>query len=119
MTISQLLFSFQGRITRSTFWLRFYLPYTIIYIICLLLDMVIGTYDKASGLGIISVIYMVAAIFPSLAVSVKRCHDRNRSGWFLLVGLIPLVNIWVLIELGFLRGTIGDNQYGPDPLPQP
>ncbi len=55
-----------------------------------------------------SFVFLVAASWPSLAVGVKRSHDRNRSGWFLLIGLIPIIgSIWLLIELGFLRGTIG------------
>ncbi len=41
---------------------------------------------------------------------------RNRTGWFLLIGLIPLVSIWLVVELGFLRGTVGPNRFGPDPL---
>ncbi|GHU87403.1 hypothetical protein AGMMS49941_10860 [Deferribacterales bacterium] len=49
---------------------------------------------------------------------IKRCHDRNRSGWFILLFLVPIVNLWAIIELGFLRGTVGDNKYGCDPLQQ-
>jgi uncharacterized membrane protein YhaH (DUF805 family) len=55
---------------------------------------------------------MVLAIYPSIAVSVKRAHDRDRSGWFVLLGLVPLVNLWVVVELGFLAGTPGANTYG-------
>ncbi|TGR16409.1 DUF805 domain-containing protein, partial [Mesorhizobium sp. M8A.F.Ca.ET.197.01.1.1] len=47
----------------------------------------------------------------------KRWHDRNKSGWWTLIGLIPIIGgIWLLIELGILEGTRGANQYGPDPL---
>jgi uncharacterized membrane protein YhaH (DUF805 family) len=56
------------------------------------------------------------AFYPTLAVSVKRCHDRNHSGWFLCLGLLPLVNLWVAIELACLTGTTGPNAYGDDPL---
>lgn len=52
-----------------------------------------------------------------LAVQVKRWHDRGKSGWMVLVYFIPLIgSFWVLIECGFLSGTAGPNQYGPDPL---
>ena len=87
-----------------------------LYILAIVMDVVAGTYDEATGFGPISGILAIIAIYPSIAVSVKRCHDRDRSGWFLLLGLIPLVNIWVLVELGFLKGTTGENKYGSDPL---
>lgn len=116
LTLGELFFSFQGRVTRSTYWLKYYLPYIAIYVLLIGLDVVAGSADTNAGIGIFSGIFALAAIWPSLAISVKRCHDRNRSGWFLLIGLIPIVNFWLLIELGFLRGTEGPNQYGPDPL---
>jgi len=87
-----------------------------LYIIALLLDSAVGAYDETVGMGVASGLFALLALYPSIAVSVKRCHDRNRSGWFLLIGLIPLVNLWVLVELGFLRGTPGENRFGSDPL---
>ncbi|HAE49771.1 MAG TPA: DUF805 domain-containing protein, partial [Tistrella mobilis] len=52
-----------------------------------------------------------------LAIGARRCHDRGRSGWFQLIMLIPLIGwIWLLVEIGFLRGTEGPNRFGPDPL---
>ncbi len=118
MSYSQLLFSFEGRIPRSTLWLKFVLPYSVIYIVCLVLDMVLGTFERTQ-VFVIATIYALLAIYPTIAVLVKRCHDRGRSGWFFLVGLIPLVNIWPFIEWYFLKGTEGSNPYGPDPLSQP
>ena len=51
------------------------------------------------------------------ALYIKRCHDRDRSGWYLLIALIPFVGLlWIWIELGLLRGTVGPNRFGPDPL---
>lgn len=62
-------------------------------------------------------VWGVLQTWASLAIAVKRAHDRGRSGWFVLVGLIPIVGgLWLLVELGFLKGTDGDNAYGPDPL---
>ena len=115
MPLSQLLFSTQGRIPRSTYW-YYSFAYVGVYIAAIILDLAIGTYDDYSGIGIVSGLVSLAGIFTGIAVSVKRCHDRDHSGWFLLLGLIPFVNIWVGIELAFLRGTEGDNQYGPDPI---
>ncbi|MGQ0485996.1 MAG: DUF805 domain-containing protein [Hyphomicrobiales bacterium] len=63
------------------------------------------------------IILVVVFLWPTLAIYAKRWHDRGKSGWWMLIILIPLIGpIWVLIELGFLRGTKGPNHYGPDPL---
>lgn len=66
---------------------------------------------------ILVVIYSIAILWAGLAVSVKRWHDRDKSGWWILIGLIPVIGtIWVLVENGFLPGTAGPNRFGPDPL---
>jgi hypothetical protein len=54
-------------------------------------------------------------LVPQLAINIKRCHDRDRSAWFMLIALVPLVNLWYLVELGFLPGTKGANHFGADP----
>lgn len=92
------------------------MPYFIGAVIVAFLDDVLGTANPADGVGVIMAVYIIAAIWPNLVVGIKRCHDRGRSGWFLLIGLVPLLNIWLLVELGFLRGTIGMNRFGADPL---
>jgi len=117
MPYSQLLFSFKGRIPRSTYWLKFGLPYMGIIVLMYLLDAGAGTFNEEVGLGIFSGLFWLIAIYPSIAFAVKRVHDRDRSGWFLLLGIIPIVNIWLSIELGFLKGTSGSNKYGDDPIP--
>jgi tetratricopeptide (TPR) repeat protein/uncharacterized membrane protein YhaH (DUF805 family) len=114
MTYSQVLFSFQGRIPRSTFWLKFYVPVMLGYLVSWFLDVKLGTSFQPGNVGVIYLLFALAAIYPSLAVNVKRAHDRGRSGWFILLFFIPLLNIWPVIELVFLRGTMGPNQYGPD-----
>lgn len=116
MTYAQLLFSFDGRISRSPYWLKYNLPVMVVALVCWVLDNLLGTSFQPGSIGVIYVIFILLNIYPYLAVNVKRCHDRGRSGWFLLVMLIPLVNLWPSIELGFLRGTLGPNQYGSDPL---
>lgn len=57
------------------------------------------------------------AIWPYLAIAIKRWHDRDKSGWWVLIGLVPLIGpIWAIVETGFLPGTDGPNQFGADPL---
>lgn len=116
LTWNQLLFAVEGRATRFDYWMRWVLPYFIGAVIAAFLDDVLGTVNPAGGLGVIMVIYFIAAFWPNLAVGIKRCHDRGRSGWFLLIGLVPFLNLWLAVELMFLRGTVGANRFGPDPL---
>ncbi len=113
--------SFEGRIGRSTYWLKFVLPYVVITIVLTIIDMTAGlTIDDGmggGGIGILSSIFSLIGIWFSLAAGAKRCHDRGRSGWFQAIMLIPIIGgIWLLIELGFLKGTEGENRFGPDPL---
>ena len=113
---SQLWLSPEGRATRFDYWMRYIVPYLIGLIIAGYLDAALSTAGPGGGPGIITLMFIIAALWPGLAVGIKRCHDRDRSGWFLLIALIPIIgSIWLLIELGFLRGTIGANRFGPDP----
>ncbi|MEA1652308.1 DUF805 domain-containing protein [Nitrospirillum sp. BR 11164] len=126
-TWSWFLLSFNGRISRGEFWLKFQIPGLILGALVILL--VLSTADSAvflrggpgnpfpPAVGALLMVISVASWWPSLAVLVKRCHDRNRSGWFMLVYLIPFVGgLWLCIELGCLRGTPGANRFGADPL---
>jgi uncharacterized membrane protein YhaH (DUF805 family) len=112
--------SFEGRIGRQTYWLKFVLPYIVALIVLTIVESVAGlTIDDGmgGGIGILSSIFSLIGIWFSLAAGAKRCHDRNRSGWFQAIALIPIIGaIWLLIELGFLKGTEGENRFGADPL---
>ncbi len=113
-SLRDFLFSFQGRIRRSEYWLRFSLPAVAVAVVLSVIDVSLGT-D-----GVLPMIFNLIILYPSLAINVKRCHDRNRSGWFMLINIIPLVGaIWYLVEVGFLRGTPGENRFGPDPVGEP
>ena len=64
-----------------------------------------------------AIIVSLVFLYPALAVYTKRWHDRGKSGWWSLIMLVPFIGpIWALVELGFLSGTPGPNQYGADPL---
>jgi uncharacterized membrane protein YhaH (DUF805 family) len=105
-----------GRINRSAYWLKFLLPYLIVLLVLLWLDKALGTLDGDAAIGLLSGAFLLLTSYFSIAVAVKRCHDRDRSGWFLLVGLLPILNLWLFVELGFLKGTVGPNRFG---LPEP
>lgn len=70
----------------------------------------------AYNTGYISMIFSLATFLPGLAVGVRRLHDRDKSGWWLLIGFIPLIGGIILIIWFAKEGTSGDNQYGADPL---
>jgi uncharacterized membrane protein YhaH (DUF805 family) len=72
--------------------------------------------DPWSTLTPLSIFLFVAPDSVAITVGAKRFHDRNRTGWLLLLFVIPILGIFVVIELGFLRGTRGPNRFGPDPL---
>ena len=106
----------KGRVSRADYWLKFYLPVMGILILAIILDIfVLGTFDEETGLGVVTSAVYLLSIWPSIAVAIKRLHDRDKSWWYLLIGIIPIVNIWITIEIYFLGGTQGNNSYGPDP----
>ncbi len=104
---------FSGRAQRAEYW-YFVLFNTIIVIILTILDAAFGLYDIQSGIGLLSGIYQLGVFIPSLAVSVRRLHDIGKSGWWLLLGLIPLIGIVILI-IWFATDSKEDNEYGPNP----
>jgi uncharacterized membrane protein YhaH (DUF805 family)/predicted MFS family arabinose efflux permease len=110
MTFSDWFISFDGRLNRSRFWLGS-LVLVPLWLGGAFIDLV-----TTESIGFFYFLGIVIGIVPTLALNIKRCHDRGRSGWFYLVALIPLVSFWYLIEIGFMKGDDGDNMYGPDPL---
>jgi uncharacterized membrane protein YhaH (DUF805 family) len=107
------VFSFDGRIGRKAFWQLSLLLFAINLVIYIPVFVVNGSDGLQIVLAVAAIaIYLVIAV-ASLATTVKRLHDRGKSGWFYLISLIPLIGaIWLLIEVGFLEGQPGDNQYG-------
>ncbi len=159
----QFYFSPAGRISRSQYWLRFMLPYLVIFFA---LDVTTALSDHASGLYVtvnaVTTVFYLVVLWPSIATLVKRIHDRNKSGWTILILFLPAmvfsvtlfawlgvafysaeqgegltfsgtlgalgvvvivlgivvlaINLWFFIEFGCLRGTVGANRFGPDPV---
>jgi MFS family permease len=111
MSLGEILFSFKGRINRATFWL-FLISIEIILILSVTAGFLL---DKKNGILAGYIIGAILIIWPMLSLNIKRCHDRDHSGIFFLISLIPILNIWYMIEIGFSRGTKDDNKYGADP----
>jgi uncharacterized membrane protein YhaH (DUF805 family) len=114
-----ILTSYDGRINRAKFWAAIGI-FIALGVIGLILDSVLGTRITLGGggqLGIIGLIISLASIYFALAVYAKRWHDRDKSGWWTLIILVPFIGfIWFIVECGILEGTKGPNRYGPDPL---
>ena len=123
--------SFEGRINRQKWWLGLIVLVIIQWIFYIVIGMIFGggmmirlnaedpeAVRQALGALMIPLLILILIfLWPTLAIYAKRWHDRDKSGWWTLIILIPLIGpIWALVELGFLRGTEGQNQYGPDPL---
>ncbi|MFT5409111.1 MAG: uncharacterized membrane protein YhaH (DUF805 family) [Verrucomicrobiales bacterium] len=110
-SMKELLFSFTGRVPRRVFW-------GVSLISALVFSVIAGiamAIDPTFGMIVVIAMY-IPLIWISLAVSIKRWHDRGKSGWWIFIGLIPFVGgIWAFVECGCLRGTIGDNVYGAEP----
>ena len=106
--------NFTERSRRKEYWL-YTLCYTIVYTIISYIDISVGTVS-ATGIGTLSTIFAIALLLPSLGVLVRRLHDTNRSGWWVLILLIPLVGMIWMIVLLCLQGTSGQNRFGEDPL---
>jgi len=105
---------FNGRASRTEFWM-FVLFNFIIAIVLSFVDRWIGTVNSLTGFGLLGGFYSLAVLIPSLAVSVRRLHDIGKSGWMLLVLLIPIIGgIW-LIVLCVFDGNPGENEYGANP----
>jgi len=99
---------FSGRARRKEYWM-FSLFQLIFIILAWIADMILGTPM------ILYFLYVLGTFIPSLAVTVRRLHDTNKSGWFILISLIPIIgSIWLLV-LMCTDSDPGDNQYGPNP----
>jgi len=101
---------FTGRARRSEYWF-WYLATFLAYVVALILDSIIGV-------PLFVVVVALGVIVPTIAVGIRRLHDTDKSGWFLLIGLIPLIGAIVLIVF-FVTDSGPDNQYGPNPKGEP
>jgi len=114
MSIRRLLFSFHGRIPRRIFW-YYTLALFAIFLAAAVMDSALRTAGQ-NGLSCGTSAVILLCALPTVAVGVKRCHDRDHRGWFLALGLVPFSPFWLWILLGLPRGTSGDNRFGADPL---
>jgi uncharacterized membrane protein YhaH (DUF805 family) len=106
--------TFEGRARRKEYW-YFVLFYVIGIFVLAIVDETAGTFVEGSDIGSFSLLFMLAMLVPSLAVLVRRLHDTDRSGWWALLNLIPLVGAIVLLVFTVLDSQPGANRFGPNP----
>jgi uncharacterized membrane protein YhaH (DUF805 family) len=144
MSMSQLLFSFRGRLNRKPYWMTAIAITVVVAVVLLIFWALSGEHELAAFIAVwvLFAILYIPLVWVGLAISAKRLHDRDKSAWWLLLfyavpSILSLaadrmegggfilylvsfaITIWAFVELACLRGTIGPNRYGPDPLPPP
>ncbi len=114
LTVLKKYAEFSGRARRTEYWM-FVLFNIIFSIVAIILDNVLGTAIESVGYGLFYILYLLAVLLPSLAVTVRRLHDIGKSGGWIFIALIPLIgSIWLLVLLA-TDSQPGENQYGPNP----
>lgn len=117
-------FDFAGRSRRKEYWMFFLLNFVVASILLGIgfsLGFSIDSYgEPAVGSGYWLVmgllgIYWLAVLIPSIAVQVRRFHDQDKSGWFVLINFVPYIGSLIVLVFMLLEGTRGPNKYGPDP----
>lgn len=100
------LLSYEGRITRKDYWLK---GHVFFFLISLSLHLL--------AFPTLAIAFFIISTYSIIVITIKRFHDLNLSGYFILLSFIPLANIWVFVKLGFYKGDSGPNRYGPSSLP--
>jgi uncharacterized membrane protein YhaH (DUF805 family) len=129
--MKELLLTFRGRITRKQIWTAV-LAYVVIAVVTVVLFkamtiVIPGSIDEDGAFSVdglaalpyiaLGLAYVVFSIWSGICVGIKRYHDRDKSGWWLLIQLVPIIGaIWYFVEVFCLSGTPGPNRFGPDPL---
>ena len=105
---------FDGRARGKEFW--FFALISFIASCCLeIIGTLISGSEYSSFTGALTGLYSLAVLLPSVGVTIRRLHDTNKSGWLILLCLVPVAGAVIVLILCAMPGTVGDNQYGPDP----
>jgi len=106
--------TFSGRATRKEYWMFVLINFLITLGIMVIAGVIMQATENGIG-SLLGNIYNLVIFLPSLALSVRRLHDTNHSGWWLLISLIPLIGFVVLLIFMVTDSQQGDNKYGPNP----
>ena len=101
---------FNGRARRKEYWMFFLCN----FVVSLVLGIVMGLISETAA-NVVNILYSLVLLLPGLSIGVRRLHDTGKSGWFLLLGLIPIVGAIILIVFFCTDSQPGSNEYGPNP----
>lgn len=105
---------FTGRARRKEYW--FFLLFNVLISFVLgLIDNMLGLVMTNAGIGVLGGLYALAVIIPTIAVTIRRLHDSDRPGWWILLAFVPVIGSLVLLIFMVLDGNQGRNRYGEDP----
>ena len=105
--------TFSGRARRREYW-TYLAIYVLVYGALLGVDLITGSFDMETQMGLLTGIFLLATLIPGTAVAVRRLHDSDRSGWWLLLGFVPIIGGLVLLFFMVQPGTPGPNRFGGD-----
>lgn len=106
---------FSGRSRRKEYWM-FVLGVFIAAIVLSIVEKILGLSGMVGGVyGPLTTLLLLGVLIPSIAVQIRRFHDQDKSGWFVLLALIPIIGGLIVLVFMLLEGTKGPNRFGPDP----
>ncbi|MFA0039861.1 hypothetical protein BCT81_23450 [Vibrio sp. 10N.261.52.A1] len=105
---------FNGRARRREYWYFFAVSLGITLLLSLI-DNVLGWYDPNSDIGLLSGIFSLLILLPGLSVTIRRLHDTNRTGWWVLLYLVPVIGFFILSIFLILDSNMECNKYGDNP----
>ena len=105
---------FTGRSRRKEYWM-FTLLCVVVAVVLGIVESILGLGGMVGYYGPLTALFLLAILVPSIAVGIRRLHDTNRSGWWILISFVPFVGGLILLVFYVLEGTRGPNEYGPDP----
>ena len=106
--------NFEGRASRAEYW-YFVLFYIISFSVLFSMEMLLIKNGFNTNF-VFTILFVLFSILPNISLTARRLHDINKSGWLQLINLIPYIGSIILLVLMLIKGTDGDNMYGPDPL---
>jgi uncharacterized membrane protein YhaH (DUF805 family) len=110
--------NFSDRAQRSEFWWFALFSFVGSFVLQFIDGILFGWMAMGQPVSVLSAIFGLAIIIPSIAVGVRRLHDLDKSGWWYLLIFVPVIGALILIYFFIQRGTVGQNRFGPDPLGQ-
>lgn len=103
--------TFNGRAKRAEYWMFMLISFAVGLFLSIM-DSIIGTYGSEFGVGILTSVYILATLIPTISLSIRRLHDINKKGWWILISLIPIFGSFILLFFMVKASVKKNNIYG-------